>query len=186
MKHKLFYALIAFCMIALPQTANAQVFSFELAGRAGSGLLPGNENPGASSSASGDASSILFDMGNSELTLDIDWGSANGFSDLSGDATAMHIHGPADINSNGGVLYNLGSMGGFDASASSGGFSGVVSIAAADVQTLLEGNMYLNIHTADNPGGELRANLLQAVPEPSSLAILGLLGSVAAFRRRRS
>jgi hypothetical protein len=187
--HKFFYILTAVTLLALPQstqTASAQTLIFNLAGRAGSGLLPGNEFPNAASStASGGANSILFDLGTNELTIDVEWGSGNGFTDMTGNATAMHIHGPADINSNGGVLYNLGSMTGFDASASDGGFSGTVPISAADVQTLLDGNMYLNVHTSANGGGELRANIIRAVPEPTSVAILGLLSAVAALRRRR-
>ena len=99
----------------------------------------------------------------------------------------MHIHGPADINNNGGVINNggLNGLAGFDGSASSGGFTGTVTLSAASAQDLLDGNLYLNVHTADNGGGELRANMFSAVPEPSSLAILGLVGAVAAFRRRR-
>lgn len=186
MKHKLFLSAVFFCLLAVPQFLDAQIVNFDLLGRAGSGLLPGNEVPdAASSTASGDAIAILFNIGTNELTLDIDWGSGNGFTDLTGNASAMHIHGPADINSAGGVLYNLGSMSGFDGSATSGGFTGVVAIDSADVQTLLDGNMYLNIHTAANGGGELRANMISAVPEPSSLLILGLVGTAAAFQRRR-
>jgi hypothetical protein len=187
MKYHLLFSLLAFCLLALPQKADAQIINFDLAGKAGSGLLPGNENPAANSTGSGDANSILFDTATNELTLDVVWGSANGFSDLTGNATAMHIHGPADINNNGGVINNGGLNGlpGFDGSASSGGFTGTVTLSAASAQDLLDGNLYLNVHTADNGGGELRANMFSAVPEPSSLAILGLVGAVAAFRRRR-
>lgn len=186
MNKRVAFTILLLCFIAIPTVANSQEVSFELAGRAGAGLLPGNEVPNAANStASGDANSIIFDSGTSELSLDIVWGSGNGFSDLTDSATAMHIHGPADINSNGGVLYNLGTMSGFDASSSSGGFTGVVTLAAADVQTLLDGNLYVNIHTAANGGGELRANLIQAVPEPSSLAIFGVAGIGMLLRRRK-
>jgi hypothetical protein len=75
-------------------------------------------------------------------------------------------------------------MSGFNASSSSGGFTGVVTLDAADVQALLDGNLYVNIHTAANGGGELRANFIQAVPEPSSLAIFGVAG-IGIFLRRR-
>lgn len=185
MTNKIFYAILALCLIAAPQSLDAQLVNFNLAGTAGSGLLPGNENPGANSTGSGDAIGIVFNSATNELSIDVAWGSGNGFTDLTGDASAMHIHGPADINTNGGVLYNLGALSGFDGSATDGGFNGSVTLATGDVQTLFDGNLYLNIHTPDNGSGELRANLFAAVPEPSSMAIIGLAGTLLAFRRRR-
>jgi hypothetical protein len=187
MKYKFLCLVVAAIVWALPQTINAQVINFDLFGAAGSGLLPGNENPSVAgnSTASGDAVAITFDTTTNELSLDVVWGSGNGFSDLTGTASAIHIHGPAGINENGGVLYNLGGLAGFDSSATSGGLTGSIAIDAADVQTLLNGDTYLNIHTADNPGGELRGNLLQAVPEPSTVALLGLLGTIGLIRRNR-
>ena len=49
------------------------------------------------------------------------------------------------------------------------------------------GRAYLNIHTTDSPGGEIRG-FLHVVPEPQTYAVLlaglGLLGFAAARRRR--
>lgn len=185
MKQTLIFAALAICLIGFSPAVSAQTAIFGLTGQAGSGLLPGNEVPSASSTAFGDAVGITFDSATNQLALNVAWGSGNGFSDLTGNATAMHIHGPADINSNGGVLYNLGSLPGFDNSASNGGFLGTITLSTIDVQTLFDGEMYLNIHTDANPGGELRGNIVSAIPEPSSLAILGIMGSVVGFRRRR-
>jgi hypothetical protein len=63
------------------------------------------------------------------------------------------------------------------------------SIAAANaalVAGLASGNAYLNVHTTQFPGGELRANLVP-LPEPGSWALMGaaLIG-IGALRRLRA
>jgi hypothetical protein len=64
------------------------------------------------------------------------------------------------------------------------------SIAAAEAALLAAitaGTSYLNIHTTNFPGGEIRGFLVAAVPEPASIVVLGsaLLGFCAMRRRRR-
>jgi len=48
---------------------------------------------------------------------------------------------------------------------------GIPSAAAALINGITTGLTYLNIHTVNNPGGEIRGFL---IPEPQSLALLGI------------
>ncbi|MFK7736512.1 MAG: CHRD domain-containing protein [Pirellulaceae bacterium] len=164
------------------------IVPFLLEGRSGAGLLGGNENPGVSGGGSGGlvGSGIFLDDQTNELTINVGWGSNNGFTDLTGNATLMHIHnaGSNDFTQNGGVEVNLGSQAGFDADFSSGGFSGTVTLTSAQATEILAGQYYINVHTAANGGGEIRGNFT-AVPEPSSFLLSGLAASGMVWRRRR-
>jgi len=62
----------------------------------------------------------------------------------------------------------------------------VAGAQAAFITGLTSGLTYLNIHTSQFPGGEIRGQL-QAVPEPASVLLLttGILGIGGALRKRR-
>ena len=69
--------------------------------------------------------------------------------------TASHFHGPAAAGTNAGVVHGI--EGAVDANGvwvSSGVWS------SADAQALMAGNIYVNIHTADYPGGEIRGQVI--------------------------
>ena len=82
------------------------------------------------------------------------WGN---YSNLSATISGSHIHGPAAAGFNAGVLFSLTNSGGTD-----GSLTGAFTLTAAQEMTLLDGNMYVNVHSLSFTGGEARAQLLLA------------------------
>jgi hypothetical protein len=174
----------------------AAVFDFDLQGRAGFGLLSGNELHtvnGTPGSGGETGLGIFYNDVSNLLTINIGWGSGNGFTDLTGNATAGHIHGltsgsaPTSFTQTATVRYGLDSLAGWNNSASNGGFIGTVTISEADEAALFAGRMYINVHTSSNGPGEIRGQLT-AVPEPGETvaAVSVALGLFAVGRRFRS
>lgn len=97
---------------------------------------------------------VSFDSDTNELSWDIE------FSGLSGNATGAHFHGPAAEGANAGVQVNIGDVSGLESP-----MAGTAELTAEQAQMLLDGEMYINIHTEANPDGEIRG---QVACEPES------------------
>ncbi len=78
------------------------------------------------------------------------------FRDLSSNATAAHIHGPADVNSNADAICTLTIP-----QATSGTITGECTITEAQATAMEDGMTYVNIHTANHPAGEIRGQLTE-------------------------
>lgn len=78
------------------------------------------------------------------------------YAELTGEVVAAHIHGPADPGESAGVLIDLNGPSGGLASPLVGS---VVVNDAQIVTDLRMGRTYINLHTATNPGGEIRGQL---------------------------
>lgn len=74
------------------------------------------------------------------------------YSGLTGPVTAGHFHGPALPGSNAGVVVPFsGSM--------ASPIQGSATLTEAQVVDLAAGKWYANLHTATNPGGEVRGQV---------------------------
>lgn len=189
---KIILGTIASIALALP--AGAAIIQFDLQGTAGFGLLPGNE-PGSIGGGTGGeiGAGISYDDILKQLTLNVGWGSSQGFTDLSSASNNAHIHvtannfgngGAGNFTQTGGVVISLTRS---SALATGGIFTGQpITLTAPQEADLLNTKYYINIHTATNGGGEMRGFLTQ-VPEPSSLGLLALgLTSLTSLRRRKA
>lgn len=74
------------------------------------------------------------------------------YSGLSGPATAAHFHGPAEAGKNAGVAVAI-------PNAASSPVEGSATLTDAQAADLMAGRYYINIHTAANPGGEIRGQV---------------------------
>jgi hypothetical protein len=96
-------------------------------------------------------------MGSVSATLDTDTKALHysaTYSGLTGPATAAHFHGPAAPGADGPVAVA--------AKASPSPIEGMATLTDSQVSDLEAGKWYFNIHTAANPGGEIRGQVMTA------------------------
>jgi len=133
------------------------------------GLNAANEVPAVATPSDGTGdkieTGIWFDTVTSNLSFVIGYGSAVGFQDLTGPATGTHLHGPADTTGSADVLFDLGPQHFPNSDPARGGIlRGMVHYDTPEsVDALLNGLHYVNLHTAANPAGEVRGQLLRHV-----------------------
>ena len=120
-------------------------------------LTGGNEVPPLDVPGTGNAY-IFYDA----QTNRIEWTVT--YTDLTGELTGAHIHGPAGADENADVLIDL--RGGEE---SEGVLEGEAEITQEQADQLIEGLWYVNLHTEANPGGEIRGQLM-AVEEDAAAA----------------
>ncbi|MCE7040524.1 CHRD domain-containing protein [Dyadobacter sp. CY312] len=109
------------------------------------------EVPAKNSTGSGSAD-VYYNKVTHMLTFTMTW---QNISDI---PTGAHIHGPAARGANAGIKYDFFSA--FPKTAS-GTFSSEVLVDGSkiDEAQLLAGMYYFNIHTKNNPGGEIRGQI---------------------------
>jgi hypothetical protein len=182
-------AALAVCApLALADFASAGIIelNFNLSGD--------QEVPPNNSTAVGSAQ-LLYDP--SDQTFDLDlmvFGIA--LSELHGvgpNNSPVHIH-MAPAGANGSIVIDLDFFGNFVADGLGirmqitnalfgGAQGGLTSDPMANQAALFAGNLYLNIHTMNFNGGEIRGQI--PVPGAGSLSLLGVAGMLGCRRRNR-
>ena len=75
------------------------------------------------------------------------------YSGLSGEVTGAHIHGPAAMGANAGVMVP------FTGNLNAQPIQGEKQLTAEQATAIANGMTYVNLHTARFPGGEIRGQL---------------------------
>jgi hypothetical protein len=104
-----------------------------------------SETPPNASTGAGTAD-INYDAASKKLTWKLT------YSGLTGPATAAHFHGPAEPGKNAGVAVAI-------PNATTSPNEGSATLTDAQAADLLAGKYYVNVHTAANPGGEIRGQV---------------------------
>lgn len=109
-------------------------------------LKGANEVPPNISPASGKAEAT-FDTDTKLLTWTVT------YTDLTGPALGAHFHGPSDAGKNAGIVLPFKTV--------QSPIQGTATLTENQATDLLAGKWYANIHTAANPGGELRGQMMK-------------------------
>lgn len=81
------------------------------------------------------------------------------FKDLTSNAVAAHIHGPQTPGGNAGVIFDLAPNG------TKSPLVGSVVLNDGELEYLLTGRLYVNVHTTKYPAGELRGQVMRVRSE---------------------
>ena len=131
--------MIFFAALASIAAAETTAFTADLKGS--------SEAPPTESNAKGRAE-LTYDDSTKTLRWTISyWG-------LTGAATAAHFHGPAREGENAGVMITISPL--------PSPMKGAAILTEDQSRALLGGNMYINVHTAKYPDGEIRGQLTPA------------------------
>jgi hypothetical protein len=158
-------------MFIAPQAKASMLFTTFLTGV--------DEVPPNASPATGLGLVLLNDLMNM-ITVDENW------TGLTAPATASHIHtGPPGVA--GPITFPFTGV----PAATSGAIpEQSFAITPAQVADLIAGNMYMNVHSSNFPGGEIRGQLTTnavGIPEPATFGLIGsALAGLALVRRKRA
>ena len=105
-----------------------------------------SESPATDSKGTGKAS-LKYDDATKKLTYTIT------YKDLTGPALGAHFHGPVEAGKNAGIVLPFKTV--------QSPIQGSATLTDEQGADLLAGKWYANVHTAANPGGELRGQMMK-------------------------
>ena len=132
------WAAAAVLLAAYPAAAETLHFA--------TALKASDEVPANTTKGSGKVTASL-DMATKEFSYHVT------YKGLTGPATMAHFHGPAEPGANAPPVVPVPS------SALANPMTGKATLTDAQIADLRNGKWYFNIHTAANPGGEIRGQL---------------------------
>ena len=124
-------------VVAFAGAASAETFKVTLDAK--------SEVPPNSSAGTGTVD-VDFDAATKKLTWKLT------YSGMTGPVSAAHFHGPAEPGKNAGVAVAIPNAGTSPA-------EGSATLTDAQAADLTAGKYYINVHTAANPGGEIRGQV---------------------------
>lgn len=130
-------------MLALAPAAFAQAVTYK-ANLTGAAQVPPNTTKGTGTLQA------TYDPASKKLTYTVN------YKDLTGPATAAHFHGPADAKTNAAVVVPA-------AAPLTSPIKGEATLTDAQAADLVAGRWYFNIHTAANPPGEIRGQVMKGM-----------------------
>ncbi len=119
------------------------------------GLYGVNEVPPVATDAWGKVSALVYPDGTLGMTVDI-------YPTTPLTLTAAYVHS-GTMGTNGGVLFDISPFTVPTYITTTYQFNAQVSLDVTQTQQLLSGGMYVNVHTSDNPSGELRGQIVAGV-----------------------
>lgn len=113
-------------------------------------ITSAQEVPANASAATG-SMNVSYDKTTKALVISASW------TNLTAAPVAAHIHGPAARGNNAGVKVDFHD----NVTAATGNFNRTITVDGSTIKedSLLAGFYYFNIHTPENPGGEIRGQI---------------------------
>ena len=149
-----------------------------------------DEVPPNGSLATGTGTAVLnFDQTRFSFATDtsgIDLDGNQTVADAGDNLVGMHIHN-APAGTSGGILFDILGSAATDRNAPQGTVAGLwtkaTGLTPANVQNLLTDNTYINLHTGDFPGGEIRGQIVKQDDGLDRIDLTGVhIGSFATLK----
>ncbi|MGO9544344.1 MAG: CHRD domain-containing protein [Rhodomicrobium sp.] len=136
-------AILAGVLLSVALTAGALAASLTYkADLKGSDEVPPNDSKGVGTA------DLIYDPATKMLSWKLT------YSGLSGPATAAHIHGPAAPGTNAPVVIKFASP--------ASPIDGSAMLTSEQAGDLMAGKWYINVHSAEHKGGEIRGQVMPA------------------------